>query len=59
VITLCGVAREGRGKWEHASQDAGLGGASTHFIQILKNVFFSKNLGQIMPKNAHFLEKKL
>jgi len=38
---------------------AGLRGASTHFIQTLKNKFFSRNLGQNMPKNAYFLEKRL
>jgi len=45
-------------KWRHALQGAGLGGASTHFIQTFKNEFFNRNLGQNIPKNAYFLEKK-
>jgi len=40
------------------SAGAGLGGASTHFIQTFKNEFFSRNLGQNMLNNAYFLEKK-
>jgi len=51
VITLSGAARRGRG---HAIRGESLGGAS---IQTFKNAFFSRNLGQNMPKNAYILEK--
>jgi len=54
VITLSSV--EG-GKWGHEPRGAGLGGASTHFIQVFKKCVFSRNLGQNMLKNAFFLKK--
>jgi len=38
MLLLSGVAR-GRGKWAHALQGTGLGGASTHFIQPFKIAF--------------------
>jgi len=52
-------AQEGGLVGRHAPQGAGLGGTSTHFIQTFKNDFFSRNLGQNLPKNAYFLEKWL
>jgi len=42
-----------------ATRGAFLAGASTHFIQTFKKEFFSRNLGQNMPENAYFLEKRL
>jgi len=51
VVTLNGAA--GRGD-KHAPRSAGLGGASTHFIQTLKNEFFSRNVSQNVPENAFF-----
>jgi len=50
VITLRGAAREG-----HAARSADLEGASnTLFRHLKKNEFFSRNLGENMPKNAYF-----
>jgi len=46
-------------KWWHASRSAGLGGASSHFIPTFEKRVFQQNLGQNMPKNARFLEKRL
>jgi len=46
VITLSSVAR---GKWGHAPLVAGLGGASTHFIQTFKIRVFQQKFG---PKYA-------
>jgi len=48
---LSGVEGE-RGKWRHAPQ-----GASTHLIQPFKNAVLSRNLNQIMSKNAYFWKK--
>jgi len=47
-----------RSKWWDAPRTAGLGGASTYFIQAFKNEFFNRNLGQNMPKIAYFFEIK-
>jgi len=33
------------GKWGHAPQGAGLGGASTHFIQTFKKRYFQQKFG--------------
>jgi len=44
------------GKWGHAPWGAGLGGATAHFLQSFKRVF-SRNLDQIMLKNAYFSGK--
>jgi len=30
---ISGVAKEGESKWEHGPWGAGLGGATTHFLQ--------------------------
>jgi len=54
VTTLSSVAG---GKWRHAPRGAGLGDASTHFIQSVNRVF-SRNVGQNMLKNAYFFGKK-
>jgi len=45
------------GKWGHLPQGAGLGGASTHFIQTFKKCVFQQNLGQNMLKKLIFLKK--
>jgi len=36
-----GASQQEGDKWEHASCSAGLGGASTHFIQTLNKASFS------------------
>jgi len=41
-------------KWRHAPLSAGLGGASTHFIQAFKKRIFQH---KFKPKNAYFSEK--
>jgi len=51
----CGLA--GGSKWGHAPGGAGLGGASTHFIQRFKT-FFSRILDLNVPNNAYFLKNK-
>jgi len=44
-------------KWRHARRDASIGGTSTHFTQLFKNVFLRINLDQNMPKNVCFWKK--
>jgi len=46
VITFSTVEE---GKWEHASRVAGLGGASTHFIQTFEKCVFKQ---KFRPKYA-------
>jgi len=57
VITVSGAARGREGKWGHASRRAGLGGASTHFIQAFKKQVFQQKFRPKCQKNAYFLEK--
>jgi len=60
-IVLFITLRYGQGEGQVGSRASEqiLEGASAHFIQPFKNVFFSKNLELNMPKNAYFFKKEL
>jgi len=54
VITISSIAGS---NWGQAPRGAGLGGASTHFIQTFKKRVFQQKCGPTMLKNAYFWKK--
>jgi len=53
------MAQQGRASVGMYSRVQALEAYQHTLFRHLKNDFFSKNLGQNMPKNAYFLEKRL
>jgi len=53
IIVISGIAGGNRG---HAPRSAGLGDASTNFLQSFKNLFLSRNLNQNIFKNCSSIE---